>query len=151
MTTVELFRRDAATHEENPKQTALNWAAAYNRHDPDDAAAFYSDQVTNVQLPWANAVHGRAAMRSTFVKVFEAFPDIKVELENVFGEGPWVAVEWRFKGTMVGEFAGHPPNNSSFEMRGCEVFQVAGGKIVAQRGYWDKATMFAQLGINGDC
>lgn len=126
----------------------MQWMAAYNSRDPEAAAALYDDNVTNVQLPWGKPVQGREAMRATYVKVFQAFPDIRVEVENLLEEGPWVAVEWRFNGTMRGEFAGRPPNNRAFSMRGCEIFQVVDGKIRVQHGYWDKATMFDQLGLS---
>ena len=132
---------------ETPKQVALKWVAAYNSHNADDAAALYDVNVTNVQMPYGKPVQGREAMRATYIKVFQAFPDIHVQVENIVENDQWVAVEWMFSGTMKGEFAGHPPNNSHFTMRGCELFQVMNGKIHTQRGYWDKATMFSQLNI----
>lgn len=130
-----------------PKQVALKWVAAYNSHNADDAAALYDVNVTNVQMPYGKPVQGREAMHATYVKVFQAFPDIHVQVENLVENDQWVAVEWMFSGTMKGEFAGHPPNNSHFTIRGCELFQVMDGKIHVQRGYWDKATMFSQLNI----
>jgi len=42
---------------------------------------------------------------------------------------------------------GQPANGRSFTLQGCGFFQVSGGKIKFQRGYWDKATWFGQLGI----
>ncbi len=132
----------------SPKEIAMRWMAAYNSHNPEAAAALYDEDVTNVQLPWGKSVKGREAMRATYVKVFQAFPDIAIEVENLLAEGSWVAIEWRFSGTMRGEFAGHPPTNRSFNMGGCEVFQVVDGRIRLQHGYWDKATMFDQLGLN---
>ena len=130
------------------KQTVMRWVAAYNSHDPDAAAELYDESVTNIQLPWPNPVQGREAMRAAYIKVFQAFPDIRVEVDNLLEDGSWIVVEWRFNGTMRGEFAGHAPNNRSFNMRGCELFQVIDSKICNQHGYWDKATMFDQLGIN---
>lgn len=131
----------------SPREIAMMWAAAYNRHDPDAAAALYDEQVTNVQMPYGKPVQGREAMRATYVNVFRAFPDIQVEIENIVQDGPWVAVEWRFTGTMRGEFAGQPPTHAPFTLRGCELFRVENGRIQAQRGYWDKASMFAQLNL----
>ena len=129
----------------SPRQVALLWAEVYNSHDPDAAAKLYDENVTNTQLPWGKTTQGRDAMRATYAKVFLSFPDIRVEIDHILEDGEWVAVEWRFSGTMQGEFAGRPPNNQHFSMSGCELFRVVGGKIVTQRGYWDKATMFRQL------
>lgn len=132
---------------QTPRHIAMMWVAAYNSHNPDAAAALYDENVTNVQIPWAKTVQGREAMRATYLRVFQAFPDIRVEIDNLLEEGPWVVVEWRFNGTMQGEFAGHLPTHRAFSMRGCELLQVINGRILVQHGYWDKATMFDQLGI----
>jgi len=131
-----------------PEQVAINWVNAYNSHNPDEAAALYDVNVTNLQMPYLKPVQGREAMRATYVKIFQAFPDIHVKAENIVANGDWVAIEWEFSGTMKGEFAGHQPNNSRFTMRGCELFEVVNGKILTQRGYWDKTTMFSQLNIH---
>jgi limonene-1,2-epoxide hydrolase len=32
-------------------------------------------------------------------------------------------------------------------LRGCGFFQIENGKIIFQRGYWDKATWFGQVGL----
>ena len=50
-------------------------------------------------------------------------------------------------GTWRDEFAGLLPNGCSFTLQGCGFFHVGGGKIKLQRGYWDKASWFGQLGI----
>ncbi len=125
----------------------MKWIAAYNSHNPAEAAALYREDVTNIQMPWGKSVDGHAAMLATFEKVFHAFPDIRIDVENLFIDGSSAILEWRFGGTMHGEFAGHSPTGRSFNMRGCEIFQIVDGKIRHQRGYWDKATMFTQLGI----
>lgn len=67
--------------------------------------------------------------------------------ENLVESGEYAVLEWTFSGSMRGDFAGHPPSGRPFIMRGCEVFLVRGGRILAQRGYWDKATMFEHLGL----
>ena len=55
-------------------------------------------------------------------------------------------LEWFGGGTRRGELAGMASNGRSFTLRGCGFFYVT-GKIGFQRGYFDKATWFAQLGI----
>lgn len=133
---------------QTPKQIAKKWIEAYNSHDLDVVISLYDENVTNTQFPWAKSVQGREAMRNTYVNVFKAFPDIYIEAENIVEELTWAVVEWRFSGTMKGEFAGNAPNNNCFSMQGCEIFQIVNGKILIQHGYWDKATMFNQLKIS---
>lgn len=134
---------------ESSRQVVMKWIEAYNSHNANMAASLYDENAVNFQLPWNKSVSGREAIRSTYVNVFKAFPDIHLDVENLVIEALWVVVEWRFSGTMKGEFAGQSPNGNSFAMRGCEVFQIVRGKILNQCGYWDKATMFTQLKIQG--
>jgi pimeloyl-ACP methyl ester carboxylesterase len=39
------------------------------------------------------------------------------------------------------------PTGRTFTLRGCGFFQIVDGKIRSQRGYWDRATWFNQLGL----
>lgn len=133
-----------------PRLISLKWIDAYNSHNPDTATALYDENVTNTQLPYGKAVHGREAMKKTYENLFRAFPDIHIEAENIIEQDSWVVVEWIFQGTMKGEFAGHSPNENKFRMHGCEIFQVVNGKIFVQHGYWDKNSMFSQLKLNID-
>lgn len=129
------------------KQIVWKWMEAYNRHDASALTSLYDESATNTQWPWARRVDGRDAVRSTYERTFRAFPDIHAVAEEVFDAGEHAILEWTFSGTMRGDFAGHTPSGRRFEMRGCEVFFIRSGRIVAQRGYWDKATMFDQLGL----
>ena len=56
-------------------------------------------------------------------------------------------VGWWRNFSSRGEFAGHGSTGRSFTLRGCRLFHVVDGKILFQRGYWDKAAWFGQLGI----
>lgn len=135
---------------QTPEQVVSRWLEAYNAHGIEAAAALYDEAATNTQWPWARVIHGREAIQSTFERTFTAFPDIQVTTEQLIVSGESAVLEWVFSGTMRGPFAGHPPTGRRFEMHGCEVFLVRGGRISEQRGYWDKATMFEQLGLRDD-
>jgi limonene-1,2-epoxide hydrolase len=45
-------------------------------------------------------------------------------VENIFEDGEWAILEWR----------------DPLGLRGCGFFHVIDGRIVFQRGYWDKLT-----------
>lgn len=75
-------------------------------------------------------VCGRAAIREMFIGEFAAAKMVCI-VENLFEDGQWAILEWR----------------DPLGLRGCGFFQVAGGKIVFQRGYWDKLTFLRQHGF----
>lgn len=51
-----------------------------------------------------------------------AAADMTAIVENIFEDGQWAILEWK-----------DPPG-----LRGCGFFHVVNGKILFQRGYWDK-------------
>lgn len=75
-------------------------------------------------------VSGRPAIRKMFAGEFAA-AKMACIVENLFEDGQWAILEWR----------------DTLGLRGCGFFQVAGGKIVFQRGYWDKRTFLRQHGF----
>lgn len=75
-------------------------------------------------------VCGRAAIREMFIGEFAAAKMVCI-VENLFEDGQWAILELR----------------DPLGLRGCGFFQVAGGKIVFQRGYWDKLTFLRQHGL----
>ena len=90
---------------------------------------------------------GKARIKEDLTSFFAAFPDNVTHIENLLEAGEWAILEWSGGATWKGEFASNAPNGKTFTLRGCGFFHVVEGKIKVQRGYWDRATWFKQLGI----
>ena len=131
----------------SPKDVVREWVAAFDTRDAHAAAALYHEDAVNLQVAAGAPTVGRQAMLDGFLAFFRAFPDSYTRPVNLFEDGEWAILEWEGGGTWQGEFAGLPPNGRAFTLQGCGFFQVVEGKIRFQRGYWDKATWFGQLGI----
>lgn len=96
------------------------WIEAFNLADADTLASFYDDNAINHQV--ANEpVAGKAAIHAMFQKEFAA-AQMTCIVENIFEDGEWAIMEWK----------------DPMGLRGCGFFKVVSGKIVFQRGYWDK-------------
>jgi steroid delta-isomerase-like uncharacterized protein len=134
-----------------PGEVVEAWVAAFNAGDALAATALYHEEAINLQVAMGEATVGRGAIYEELLAFFRAFPDTFTHIENLFQDGEWAILEWIGGGTWQGEFAGMAPNGKSFTLRGCGFFQVSEGKIQFQRGYWDKATWFSQLGLPIDC
>jgi limonene-1,2-epoxide hydrolase len=98
------------------------WVDAFNRADADALAAFYTEDAINHQVA-ESPVQGRKAIRDMFVAGFASATMVCV-VENIFEDGEWGILEWR----------------DPLGLRGCGFFHIIDGKIVFQRGYWDKLT-----------
>lgn len=112
-----------------PRALVTAWVEAFNRADVDALAAFYAEDAVNHQVAESPVV-GRAAIRRMFAEGFAAATMVCL-VENLFEEGDWAILEWR----------------DPLGLRGCGFFHVVAGKIVFQRGYWDKLTFLRQHGL----
>jgi len=112
-----------------PRQLVLAWVEAFNRADADALAAFYTDDATNHQVA-ETPVHGRTAIREMFATGF-ASATMVCQIDRVFEDGEWAILEWK----------------DPLGLRGCGFFHVVNGKIVFQRGYWDKLSFLRAQGL----
>jgi limonene-1,2-epoxide hydrolase len=112
-----------------PRQLVRSWVEAFNRADVDALANFYSEDAVNHQVAEA-PIQGRAAIREMFASGF-ASATMTCIVENLFEEGDWAILEW----------------SDPLGLRGCGFFHVVGGKIVFQRGYWDKLSFLRSQGL----
>lgn len=112
-----------------PRQLVRAWVEAFNRADVDALAEFYTQDAVNHQVA-ETPVHGREAIRTMFASGFASATMVCI-VENIFEEGEWAILEWR------------DPRG----LRGCGFFHVVAGKIVFQRGYWDKLSFLRAQGL----
>jgi steroid delta-isomerase-like uncharacterized protein len=79
------------------------------------------------------------------------FPDGQVTVDNIFGDGDRVVVEFTGRGTHTGtletSMGSIPATGRSMTIKLCDVVQLENGKIVAQTSYFDTGSMMAQLGL----
>lgn len=109
-----------------PKEIVNKWVDAFNNGDVETLVSLYHDNAVNHQV--ANEpVVGKYAIKEMFEKEF-ATAEMTAIVENIFEDGQWAILEWR---DPVG-------------LRGCGFFHIVNGKILFQRGYWDKLTFLKQ-------
>lgn len=112
-----------------PRELVTAWVEAFNRADADALAGFYAEDAVNHQVA-ESPVAGRDAIRAMFRREFAA-ASMTCIVENLFEDGEWAMLEWR------------DPRG----LRGCGFFHVIEGRIVAQRGYWDKLSFLKAQGL----
>ena len=102
------------------KSTVEMWVEAFNSGNADAIAEFYSEDAINHQVA-EFPVEGKEAIREMFTREFSQ-AEMTCLVENIFEDGEWAILEWK----------------DPLGLRGCGFFHVQEGKIVIQRGYWDK-------------
>jgi limonene-1,2-epoxide hydrolase len=103
-----------------PRKVLEKWIDAFNRADINTISELYADNAINHQV--ANEpVIGESAITQMFANEFST-AEMTCIPENIFQDGEWAILEWK------------DPNG----LRGCGFFHIQNGKIIFQRGYWDK-------------
>ena len=102
------------------KHTVEMWVEAFNSGNADAIAEFYSEDAINHQVAEL-PVEGKEAIREMFSREFSQ-TEMTCLVESIFEDGEWAILEWK----------------DPLGLRGCGFFHVQKGKIVFQRGYWDK-------------
>lgn len=112
----------------SPRILIHQWVETFNTGDADALAELYTDDAVNHQV--ANEpVAGKAAIRKMFADEFSRYKMVCIP-ENIFEDGEWGMLEWK------------DPNG----LRGCGFFHIRNGKIIFQRGYWDKQSFLKLQG-----
>ena len=109
-----------------PKEVICRWVDAFNAHDVEAIACLYHEEAVNHQVA-DEPIRGQAAIREMFIGEFAAAKMVCI-VENLFEDGQWAILEWR----------------DPLGLRGCGFFQVVNGKILLQRGYWDRLSFLKQ-------
>lgn len=124
------------------------WIDAFNRKDLDAVIDCYAEDAVNFQIATGTPSVGREQIRRDTAEFFRGFPDAWAKVENLMADGDWAAWEWIGGGSFSGEFYGQKPTGKFYDLRGCGFFAFKNGKIILQRGYWDKLTWFSQIGLD---
>jgi len=57
-----------------------------------------------------------------------AFPDLKINIDDIFAEGGRVAFRWSVSGTHLGEWLDVSPTGNHVRATGITLFRIAGGR-----------------------
>lgn len=76
-----------------------------------------------------------------------AFPDLHMQVHDLFGEADRVSLRWSAEGTHQGEFNGIAPTNRRICVSGQAIYRIANGKIEEDWIIVDTYGMLQQLGV----
>jgi predicted ester cyclase len=94
-------------------------------------------------LPGPLDLEGWSQFTATFV---EAFPDLRLTVEDIFSGGDMVAARVAFRGTHRGEFQGVPPTGKEVAFSSIEIDRMVDGKVEEHWFEMDLLSLMGQLG-----
>lgn len=83
---------------------------------------------------------------SSIVALRNGFPDVRFEIEDLFGEGDRIAVRWMFQATHRGPFAGAAASLARVTQTANVLYQIRDGKIARAWVQVDRLGLMHQIG-----
>jgi predicted ester cyclase len=92
-------------------------------------------------------IRGRDVMRDWLLSNQVSFPDWREEIDQLVGEGDFVAWRSRGTGTLVGPLGPFPPTNRRMEIVIIGMHRFEGGLVAETWTSWDNVSALTQLGL----
>jgi steroid delta-isomerase-like uncharacterized protein len=119
--------------EEN-KAVIRAWLAARHAHEIEAAVALWSDE----NQTW---------LRAAFNRFSHGFPDLRVTITEMLGEGDKVVVWWTLHGTHLGVFRDIPATGKTVNWELCDLYTIADGRIKSLVRRADYLSLLQQFGV----
>ena len=120
--------------------------AALNAQDMDRYAQNIDAAYVGESEMAPGPAHGPEGARRTYGVLLAAFPDLRIEVEQMLASGDHVVTRAHLTGTQKGSYAGVAPTNKSVSWRACNVIEIRSGKVVRSRVYADNLSVLQQIG-----
>jgi predicted ester cyclase len=78
---------------------------------------------------------------------YEAFPDLRHRLEEVFADGEVATVRFRLTGTNSGAFLGTPPTGRTVDVGALALLRINSDKVAELRAEFDQLGLMQQIGV----
>ena len=129
------------------KELSRRWfEQVWNQRRPEAAAELLEEAGVIHGLGDAGkALRGAAGFRPFFDKFINAFPDLRITVDEVIGEGDRTAVRLHAQGTHHGDGLGIPPTGRPMTVTAMVFIHWRNGRIVEGWNEFDAMGMLQQL------
>jgi steroid delta-isomerase-like uncharacterized protein len=101
------------------------------------------DPATPAQM---RALRGPEVLKRTVSMYREAFPDVRITVDDVIAADDKVVLRWHSEGTHRGDLAGLAPTGAHGSVTGISIDRWKDGKVVEAWAEWDNLGLARQLG-----
>jgi steroid delta-isomerase-like uncharacterized protein len=92
-------------------------------------------------------LRGLETIKTLAAKLRTAFPDFRLTIEELMGEGDFVLVRYTMRGTQEGDYFGIPPTGRRVTSHEIEMFRIPDGKIAEMWLEFNVMSVLHQLGV----
>jgi steroid delta-isomerase-like uncharacterized protein len=120
---------------------------AFNGKKAGDVLALFSDDAIESDQAAPADSRGKKELEKGLQMFWKGFPDVKIDVPNLWAAGDYVAVEGTFTGTNTGPMGKMPKTGKQVTLHYAEVFKLKDGKITETWRFWNGVAMARQLGL----
>ena len=121
---------------------------AENGHDLEAVMATFGAGARYDDEPWADHRHGLEGVRSYYMELLRALPDLVIDVQRRHVSSDGVILEVVIRGTHGGAWRGLPATGRPLDFPLCGVYTFdADDRLAGERIYYDRATVLRQLGV----
>jgi steroid delta-isomerase-like uncharacterized protein len=92
-------------------------------------------------------VRGLEAAKGVVKKYRTAFPDCRLDIDEIFSADDKVVTRWRYSGTNNGPLEGMAPTGRRVNGTGLTIYHFMGDRIREEFSNWDALGLLQQLGV----
>jgi steroid delta-isomerase-like uncharacterized protein len=143
---LKMFKTQAETVEQN-KVLIRNFFKEWNNRNIDILSEMHATNAKYHHPSVGSSSIPVDEMMESVNMLWKAFPDITVDIEDLFAEGDKVVVRFIGRGTHQEDFGGIPANGVKTEASAMEIFHIVDGKIMEVWEISDRLGLMQQLGL----
>jgi steroid delta-isomerase-like uncharacterized protein len=127
-------------------QWAKGWLAEFTPAGIEKTMSLYADKVDFEDVTLGHKESTAAGVKQFFSGFSQSASRHRFEVTNYAGDAKSGAMEWTWHCNHEEDIFGVPAKGKQTTVRGISYVALQNGKIVAERDYWDCATLLRQLG-----
>ena len=104
-------------------------------------------EFVNYDAALPEPTRGIEAAKSSIGGYRDAFPDLRMTVEQQIAEGEYVTTRWTGRGTHEGDLFGMSATGKQATVTGITIDRIVDGRIVESRTNWDTLGLMQQLGV----
>ena len=133
----------------DPRYTAVlhQHLAAETVFDMEGTLATLTEDCLFEDVPTGEVHHGRDGVRSYYREWWTAFAIVPQDIRSYIVSESFLIVETRFVGTHRGSYRGAAATGKPLNLPVAIFISLRDGLMSGERFYYDRATLFAQIGI----
>lgn len=120
---------------------------AFNSGNLDVVDELVAPEFVNHDAALPEPTVGIAGVKASIIGYRDAFPDLRITIEQQVAEGEFVTTRWTGRGTHQGDLMGMAATGKQGTVTGITIDRIVDGKFVESWTNWDTLGLMQQLGV----